>query len=429
MPGGVVITHGLRSVYAKFGTVLRNVSAVELGRQVITELIERADIDPQRVDEAIVGCAGNPVDAANIARILALKTNLPRTVPAVTVQRNCGSGLEAITSAVERIRSGRAQVVIAAGVESMSHYPLFFSAAAQAKFEALAQARTVGARLGALSRFRPRDFSPEIALEAGLTDPVCGLNMGETAEVLAREFQISRDLQDEFALRSHQLVTAAEEAGRFAAERIPIFLPPGYDQMVDADSGPRSGQSMEALEKLMPVFDRRHGTVTAGNSCMVSDGGAAVLVMEEGVAQELAYEPLGRVAGYAWAGCLPRRMGLGPCYATPPALAEAGLKKLADLDLIELNEAFAAQVLACELCFRSSAFAREELGRNHAVGEIDRDRLNVNGGAIALGHPVGSSGTRLVVTLLHELARRSVRWGLATLCVGGGQGGAMVLER
>ena len=428
MSGGVVITHGLRSVYAKFGTALRNVSAVELGRQVITELIERADIDPQRVDEVIVGCAGNPVDAANIARVLALKTNLPRTVPAVTVQRNCGSGLEAITSAAERIRSGRARAVIAAGVESMSHYPLFFSAATQAKFEALAQARTVGARLGALSRFRPRDFSPEIALEAGLTDPVCGLNMGETAEVLAREFQISRDIQDEFALRSHQLVTAAEEAGRFAAERIPIFLPPGYDQMVDADSGPRSGQSMEALGKLMPVFDRRHGTVTAGNSCMVSDGGAAVLVMEEGMAQELGYEPLGRVAGYAWAGCLPRRMGLGPCYATPPALAEAGLK-LADLDLIELNEAFAAQVLACELCFRSSAFAREELGRNHAVGEIDRDRLNVNGGAIALGHPVGSSGTRLVVTLLHELARRSVRWGLATLCVGGGQGGAMVLER
>lgn len=428
MPGGVVITHGLRSVYAKFGTALKNVSAVELGRQVITELIESADLDPQRVDQVIVGCAGNPIDAANVARVLALKTNLPSTVPAVTVQRNCGSGLEAITAAAERIRSGRADVVVAAGVESMSGYPLFFSAAAQAKFETLARTRTVRARLAALFQFRPRDFSPEIALEVGLTDPVCGLNMGETAEVLAREFQIPRDIQDEFALRSHRLVTAAEEAGRFAAERIPIFLPPAYDQLVDTDSGPRSGQSMEALEKLKPVFDRRHGTVTAGNSCMVSDGSAAVLVMEEETAQELGYEPLGRVAGYAWAGCSPRRMGLGPCYATPPALAEAGLK-FADLDLIELNEAFAAQVLACELCFRSSAFAREELGRNHAVGEIDRDRLNVNGGAIALGHPVGSSGTRLVVTILHELARRSVRWGLATLCVGGGQGGAMVLER
>jgi acetyl-CoA acetyltransferase family protein len=428
MPGGVVITHGLRSVYAKFGTALKNVSAVELGRQVITELIESADLDPQRVDQVIVGCAGNPIDAANVARVLALKTNLPSTVPAVTVQRNCGSGLEAITAAAERIRSGRADVVVAAGVESMSGYPLFFSAAAKAKFETLARTRTVRARLAALFQFRPRDFSPEIALEVGLTDPVCGLNMGETAEVLAREFQIPRDIQDEFALRSHRLVTAAEEAGRFAAERIPIFLPPAYDRLVDTDSGPRSGQSMEALEKLKPVFDRRHGTVTAGNSCMVSDGSAAVLVMEEETAQELGYEPLGRVAGYAWAGCSPRRMGLGPCYATPPALAEAGLK-FADLDLIELNEAFAAQVLACELCFRSSAFAREELGRNHAVGEIDRDRLNVNGGAIALGHPVGSSGTRLVVTILHELARRSVRWGLATLCVGGGQGGAMVLER
>ena len=428
MAGGVVITHGLRSVYAKFGTALRTVSAVELGRQTITELVERADLDPQRVDEVIVGCAGNPIDAANVARVIALSANLPTSVSAVTVQRNCGSGLEAITAAVERIRSGRARVVVAAGVESMSGYPLFFSAAAQRKFEALARARTTGARLAALSRFRPRDISPEIGLEVGLTDPVCGLNMGETAEVLAREFQISRDTQDEFALRSHMLATAAEEAGRFDAERMPIFLPPAYDELIDLDVGPRAAQSMEALAKLKPVFDRRHGTVTAGNSCMVSDGAAAVLVMAESTAGELGFEPLGRVAGYAWAGCSPRRMGLGPCYATPPALAEAGLE-LADLDLIELNEAFAAQVLACELCFRSSAFAREEIGRSRAVGEIDRQRLNVNGGAIALGHPVGSSGTRLVLTILHELARRSARWGLATLCIGGGQGGAMVLER
>ena len=427
MADAVVITHGVRSVYAKFGTALRNVSAVELGRQVVRELIERADLDPQRIDEVIVGCAGNPVDAANVARVISLQANLPRRIPAATVQRNCGSGLESITAATERIRSGRARVVVAAGVESMSNYPLLFAAAAQRKFETLARARTGGARLAALARFRPRDFSPEIGLEVGLTDPVCALNMGETAEVLAREFQVERDAQDEFALRSHQLAVAAEKAGRFDDERMPIFLPPAYDDLVDTDVGPRAGQSMEALAKLKPAFDRRHGTVTAGNSCMVTDGGAAVLVMSESMAAELGFEPLGRIAGYAWAGCSPRRMGLGPCYATPAALAEAGLE-LAELDLIELNEAFAAQVLACELCLRSSAFAREELGRDRAVGEIDRDRLNVNGGAIALGHPVGSSGTRLVLTVLHELARRSARWGLATLCIGGGQGGAMVLE-
>jgi acetyl-CoA acetyltransferase family protein len=252
--------------------------------------------------------------------------------------------------------------------------------------------------------------------------------MGDTAEVLAKEFHISREAQDEFALRSHRRAAAAESEGRFDDERIAVFLPPSYNAAVETDVGPRADQSMEALGRLRPVFDRRHGTVTAGNACMITDGAAATLVMDEATAHDMGFEPLGRVAGYAWAGCSPRRMGLGPCYATPPALDEAGCE-LADIDLIEINEAFAAQVMACELCFRSAAFARDELGRDRAVGDIDGQRLNVNGGAIALGHPVGSSGTRLVVTLLHELKRRSARRGLATLCIGGGQGGAMVLER
>ena len=424
----VVITHGLRTVYAKFGTALRDVPAVELGRQAVSELIERADLDPVRVDEVIIGCAGNPIDAANVARVVSLRANLPRAIPAVTVQRNCGSGLEAITTAVERIRSGRAKVVVAGGVESMSEYPLLYTRSAQRKFEGLARSRNIGQTLAAAAGFRFRDFKPVIGLETGLTDPVCGLNMGVTAEVLAKEFQISREQQDEFALTSHQRAIAAEDAGRFEAERIPVYMPPAYDRTVDSDVGPRREQSLEALGKLRPVFDRRYGTVTPGNACMVTDGAAAVLVMESDAAAQLGYEPLGRVAGYAWAGCSPRRMGLGPCYATPHALAEAGLR-LDEVDLVELNEAFAVQVMACEICFRSRSFAREELGLDRAVGDIDRERLNVNGGAIALGHPVGSTGTRLVVTLLHELARRSTRWGLATLCIGGGQGGAMVVER
>jgi len=428
MNGAVVITHGLRTVYAKFGTALRDVSAVELGRQVVDQLVEGADLDPSRIDEVIVGCVGTPVDAANIARVVALRANLPCSIPALTVQRNCGSGMEAITCAVERIRAGRARVVVAAGVESMSSYPLLFSATAQRKFETLARARGTGARLAALSGFRLADFAPEIGLEIGLTDPVCGLNMGDTAEVLAKEFHISREAQDEFALRSHRRAAAAESEGRFDDERIAVFLPPSYNAAVETDVGPRADQSMEALGRLRPVFDRRHGTVTAGNACMITDGAAATLVIDEATAHDMGFEPLGRVAGYAWAGCSPRRMGLGPCYATPPALDEAGCE-LADIDLIEINEAFAAQVMACELCFRSAAFARDELGRDRAVGDIDGQRLNVNGGAIALGHPVGSSGTRLVVTLLHELKRRSARRGLATLCIGGGQGGAMVLER
>jgi len=426
--GAVVITHGLRTVYAKSGTALRDVSAVELGRQAVVELVERADIDPARIDEIIVGCAGTPVDAANIARVIGLRANLPGSIPALTVQRNCGSGLEAITAAVERIRSGRARVVVAAGVESMSQYPLLFSAPAQRKFELLARARGRGQRLAALRRFRPRDFAPRVGLEIGLTDPVCGLNMGETAEVLAQEFQIGRQDQDEYALRSHERAVAAEVSGRFEKERIPVDVPPSYEHVVVADVGPRPTQSLEALAGLRAAFDSRHGTVTAGNACMVSDGAAAVLVMDADVASELGIEPLGRIAGYAWVGCEPRRMGLGPCYAAPPALAEAGIG-LEQVDLIELNEAFAAQVLACKICFRSRAFADQELGLGAAIGDIDPERLNVNGGAIALGHPVGSSGTRLVVTLLHELQERSARWGLASLCIGGGQGGAMVLER
>jgi acetyl-CoA C-acetyltransferase/acetyl-CoA acyltransferase len=424
----VVITHGLRSPFAKAGTVLRGVSAVELGRQVVNELVARADLDPARIDEVIVGCAGHPIDAANIARVVALRANLPRSIPAMTVQRNCGSGLEAITAAVERIRAGRAQIILAGAVESMSNYPLLYSKAAARQFGRLFRARGPGRKLAATLGFRPRHFRPEVALLTGLTDPVCGLNMGETAEVLAKEFDISRQAQDEFALRSHQRAIAAEAAGSFADERMTLFLPPSHAEIVDTDIGPRAEQTLEALGALKPAFDRRFGTVTSGNACMVTDGAAATLVMSAAAARDLGFEPLGRVAGYAWAGLSPRRMGLGPCYAVPRALADAG-RDLAAMDRIEINEAFAAQVLACLLCLRSSAFARDELGLSTPVGAVPAERLNVNGGAIALGHPVGVTGARQVITLLHEMRRNGLRHGLATMCIGGGQGGAVVLER
>lgn len=428
MPTEIVITAGLRTVFAKAGTALRSVSAVELGRQAVSELVARSGIDPERIDEVILGCAGNPIDAANVARVIALRSNIPRPVPALTVQRNCGSGLEAITSAAEKIRAGKARVIVAGGVESMSNYPLLFREPAKRKFEGLMRARSMAQRVAAMARFRPGDFSPEIALATGLTDPVCGLNMGETAEVLAKEFGIGREEQDEFALRSHQKAAAAEEAGRFDDERIPVFLPPRHSSSVRKDVGPRPDQSMKALAKLRPAFDRRYGTVTPGNACMVTDGAAVTLVMDADSAREHGLEPMARIAGYGWAGLSPRRMGLGPCHATPRALDDAGVS-LDDVELIELNEAFAAQVLACLVCMRSAAFAREELGRETAVGEVPLERLNVNGGAIALGHPVGTTGARLVVTLLHEMARRDARRSLATMCIGGGQGGAVVLER
>jgi len=428
MSSDIVITHGLRTPLAKAGTALRRVSAVELGRQVVSELVARADLDPEQIDEVVVGCAGNPIDAANIGRVVALRANLPRSIPAATVQRNCGSGLEAITTAAERIRAGRAKVVVAGAVESMSNYPLLYSAAATRQFERLFRSRGALGKLSALLGFRPRHFNPEIALLTGLTDPVCGLSMGETAEVLAKEFAISRDTQDEFALRSHQRAIAAEQAGIFQDERMPLFLPPTHAEVLEQDVGPRAGQSLDALAKLQPAFDRRYGTVTAGNSCMVTDGAAATLVMSAQTAQDLGYEPLGRLAGYSWAGLSPRRMGLGPCYAVPGALAEAGAT-LEQMERVEINEAFAAQVIACQLCLRSSVFARDELGMAGPVGSIPEEILNVNGGAIALGHPVGVTGARLVITLLHEMRRNGLRRGLATLCIGGGQGGAVVLER
>jgi acetyl-CoA acyltransferase len=251
--------------------------------------------------------------------------------------------------------------------------------------------------------------------------------MGQTAEVLAREFNISRQAQDEFALLSHQRAVAGAAEGRLAEEIAPLYVPPAYDETLIEDIGPRPEQSMEALSKLRPIFDRRHGTVTAGNSCMVTDGAAALLVMEEERARAEGYEPLGRIRAIAFAGLDPIRMGLGPAFATPLALDMAGAE-LSDMDLIEINEAFAAQVLANEVAFASEHFAREELGRSTAIGGIDRSRLNVNGGAIALGHPVGVSGTRIALTALKELKRRGGELALATLCVGGGQGAALILE-
>jgi acetyl-CoA C-acetyltransferase/acetyl-CoA acyltransferase len=316
--------------------------------------------------------------------------------------------------------------VIAGGTESMSEYPLLWSAGLTRAFAGWQRAKTLPAKMSALAAVRPGDFAPRVAIAEGLTDPVCGLNMGETAETLAKEYRISREAQDEFALLSHQRAVAATDLGRLAEEIVPVYVPPRYTPLTE-DFGPRRNQTMEALAKLKPYFDRRHGTVTVGNSCPVTDGAAALLVMEESRARAEGYRPLGRIRSFAFAGCDPARMGLGPAYATPLALDRAGLR-LSDIDLIELNEAFAAQVIANEIVFASAQFAADELGRSEAIGGIDRSRMNVNGGAIALGHPIAATGARLVLTLGQELRRRGNRFGMAALCVGGGQGQAMVLE-
>jgi acetyl-CoA acetyltransferase family protein len=410
------------------GGEFRSVPAKELARRVVQELLDSCGVAPAEVDEIILGNAGTPADAPNIARVAGLMAGLPESVPGYTVHRNCASGLESIIQAADRIASGSADLIIAGGVENMSRIPMQLPPEANTWFARWAKAKTMGDRLRALSSIKPRAMMPESALVRGLEDPVCGLSMGMTAENLAREFGITRKEQDELALESHLRASAARSAGRFDGEIVPVFVGPRFDTMVSQDIGPRENQSLEALGRLRPVFDREHGTVTAGNSCMITDGAAAVLVASEEKARALGTRPLAAIRSHATVGLSPARMGLGPALAIPAAL-DRGRLSLPDVGRFEINEAFAAQVLACLRALESDEFARKELGRPHAVGKIDRQRLNPLGGAIALGHPIGATGSRLVVTLLSELHHSAEGIGVAALCVGGGQGSAIVLEK
>ena len=421
----VVVVDGVRTPYARAGTELKDVSADGLGRVVITELLARTGYDPAGLDEVIFGNIAQPPDAVNVSRVAALKAGVPRTVPAFTVNRLCGSGLQSIVDAHYRIAGGHAEAIVAGGVESMSNIPFLYSRESQEIFTGVFTAKGLAPRLAAAARFRPRHFKPEIGLQMGLTDAVCGLNMGETAEVLAKEHGISREEQDAFALRSHQRVTLARQ--KLAEEIVPVPIPPRFEAMATQDNGVRENQSLEALAKLRPYFDRKFGTVTAGNSSQITDGGAAVLVMSAAAARSRGYAPLGRIRGFAFCALEPERMGLGPAVATPMALKRAGVT-WKDIGLVEINEAFAAQVLACARVFPSAAW-HAKYHTDGPVGEIDWDKTNVNGGAIALGHPVGSSANRLVTTLLKEMRRRGTPLGLATMCIGGGQGGAVVVEQ
>lgn len=424
----IAIIDGVRSPFTKFNTIQKDIKASDLAGYVIREVMERTGIDAKRIDHVIIGCGGPPADAPNIARTSALKAGIPESVPAYTVQRNCAAGMQALTEACMMIQMGHAKVAIAGGVESMSNIPLFFKKSFQNKMTDLSRVKSIWTKLKIAASFRPRDFTPVIGVALGLTDTYCGLNMGETAEVLAKKYGITRIQQDEFALRSHQRVTAAWEQDLYKDEVMTVFNPNGNPDIILEDNGHRTNQTMDALAKLKPYFDRQFGTVTPGNSSQLTDGAAAMVLMDEKYAIAEGYTPKAYVRSWGYAGNDPSTMGLGPAFATPIALDRAGLA-MKDIQLIELNEAFAAQVIANEIAFSSKKFAQENLGRSEPIGEIDRDILNVNGGAIALGHPIGASGTRLVLTLTREMERRDCRYGLATLCVGGGQGAAMIIER
>ncbi len=426
----VVIAAGLRTPWARAGGAFKDEDTGHLGALLARELLARTDLAPGQISEVIVGCVGPPHDQANVARVIALRAGIPWSVPARTVARNCASGIEAVTSAVINIEAGMGDLFLCMGVELMSSYPLIFSRRMTRWFARLARAKHAGQRLAAFAGLKPSFLKPRIALTEGLRDPVSGLLMGQTAEVLARDFAITREQCDRFACQSHERALRARSAGRFKNETAPV-LPLGTDARsgsLTADDGIREDQSLEKLGKLKPYFEKPDGIVTVGNSCGITDGACALLVTTLERARALGLQPLARVRSFAWAGLDPARMGLGPVFASHLALEKAGLE-MRDVGVVEINEAFAAQVLACAKAFASAEFARTQLSREHAVGELDFAKTNVNGGAIALGHPVGATGARLLLTTAHQMRESDCELGLATLCIGGGQGGAVILER
>jgi acetyl-CoA acetyltransferase family protein len=424
----IAIVGGLRTPMGKAGGVLKNISADDLAAKVVKELVVRTGIDANKIDEVIFGNVAQPGNAANISRVIALKAGLPRKIPAYTVNRNCASGIQSITDGVLKIRAGEAEIVLVGGTESMSNIPLLYGKKMTNFFAKLFRAKTLQQKLLLLLTFRPGFLKPVIGIELGLTDPISGLIMGCTAEVLSKEFKITRKMQDEYSVMSHNRAEKATAAGIFKDEILPIYNnDPRDSKIIEIDEGVRNGQNIEALAKLKPYFEKNTGTVTVGNSSQVTDAAAAMLLMKESKAKELGLEILGYIRDYAYAGLDPERMGLGPVYASSKVFDKTGLT-LKDMELIELNEAFAAQVIACEMAFASKEFCQEKLGKDQALGVINRDIMNVNGGGIALGHPVGMTGTRIVIHLLRELKRRNKKRGLATLCVGGGQGAAVIVE-
>ena len=423
----LALVAGCRSPFCKAGSDLRGATAADLATHVLREVLDRTGLNPADVDEVILGCAGPDSREANVARVAALRAGLPESVPAVTVQRNCASGMEALLAAEMRMRAGEGNVFLVGGTESMSNFPLMMGPSLVAMFQRLQRSKSTAQRIKALLSFRPRHLTPRVAIIEGLTDPVSVLMMGNTAENVALRFTINREEQDRFAMSSHVKAERARSSGRLALEIAAMVPPPLYGGMVMHDNGIRKEQSLESLAKLRPVFDKREGDVTVGNACQLTDGAVALLVMSESKAKSMGMEPLALIRGHARAGLDPRVMGLGPVHATPIALQQAGIP-FGEIDLVEINEAFAAQVLACQQAFASDTYCREELGLSAAIGQIDPESLNVNGGAIALGHPIAASGARLALTLAEELRASERQFGLAALCVGGGQGQAMVLE-
>jgi acetyl-CoA acyltransferase len=423
--GRVAIVDGCRTPFCKAGTDLAAMDVVDLSGVVTAELVARSGIEPESIDLSVFGVVVAALHAPNLGREAIFRASLPAGIPGTSVNLACASSNRAITSGAEAILSGQCEVVLAGGAESLSNVPFQYSQAASRQLIAFSKARSAGQRLAALTRLRPRDLVP---VPPAIAEYSTGMTMGQAAEKMAKENEISRLAQDEIALLSHQRAAVAIGRGDFERQIVATFPPPEYDHPVLQDNGVRGDSSLEALAKLRPVFDKRYGSVTAGNSSPITDGAAVVLLMSEERAARDGHEPLGFIRSWAYASVDPGGQLLqGPAYAAPAALDGAGLR-LDEIDLVEMHEAFAAQVLSNLKAFASPRFARRELGREEPLGEIDLQRFNVHGGSIAVGHPFGATGARVTLQLLDELTRRNLRHGLVTVCAAGGVGFAMVVE-
>jgi acetyl-CoA acyltransferase len=424
--GRVAIVDGCRTPFAKAATDFQNMDVIDLASVPAAELVARTGIDPAAIDLSVFAVVVPALHAPNLGREVVFRTSLPMSVPGVTVNLACASSTRAITFGAGAILSGECDVVLAGGAESLSNVPIQFSRKAARAFMEFGRAKSLPQRLAVLSQLRPADLAP---VAPAIAEYTTGLSMGESAEKMAKENDISRRAQDEIALLSHQRAAAAAAEGRFAGQVVTTFPPPSYAQAVTRDNGVRTDSSLAALAKLKPVFDRRYGTLTAGNSSPLTDGGAAVLLMSEERAKSLGIAPLGYIRSYAFTALDPGEQLLqGPAYAAPAALDAAGLA-LGDVDLVEMHEAFAAQILSNLKAFASRKFAEQELGRAAPLGVVDFERFNVTGGSIAIGHPFGATGARVTTQLLYELRRRGQNLGLLTVCAAGGVGFAMVVER
>jgi acetyl-CoA acyltransferase len=421
----VAIVAGVRTPFARAGTALKSLSAIELGKRCVAELIQRTNLDGDLVEALVYGTVVASVIEPNIAREVSLMPILSRSCDAYSVSRACASANQAITDAADQIVLGHRDVVIAGGAESLSNVPILHSRSMSDKLVALSKAKSLSQRVSIVSSIRPKDLVP---ITPAIAEPSTGETMGQSAEKMAKINHVSREEQDQFALRSHRMAAVGTEDKRLTAEMFPFFVPPKYDDALTRDNGIRPDSSIDALRALKPVFDKKYGTVTAGNSSPLTDGASAVLLMSEERAATLGYTPLAFIRSYAYSALDPGdQLLMGPVLAAPVALKRAGIT-LRDISLIEMHEAFAAQVLCNLQGFESREWAKRA-GFNEPVGEVDRSILNVMGGSISIGHPFGATGGRILTTLTNELVRRDGQFGLMTVCAAGGMGHAMVIER